>query len=365
MSPQLSHCFDDLRSLINRVLEDFLSAQRGSLSAADPEAVRLLDEVVATVAAGGGRIRPIFCYWGYRAGGGAHGGEILAAASSLELLHTFAIIHDDVIDAAALRRGKPSTSRRLAGEARRSGRGGDPQRFGPAAAILAGDLAFVLSDRLLADSGFAPPALARASRPLGEMRVQAIAGEYLDLLYGGTRPRNLEMTHRIARLKTASYSVEGPLLIGAVLAGGANTKEIERALSRYGSALGEAYQLRDDVLGLFGDPNVTGKDVEGDLRAGKPTVLIAEALRRAACPEREAITKHWGNPEAGTEEIEVLRAAVRFSGGLRATLACIDGLVEDARRALAPDAETIIPRLARAALEELAEGISSRTLRLP
>lgn len=321
-----------LRHEVDRVLERFLAAEREEFARLDPRAVPVVDEVARVVASGGKRLRPLFCYAGHRLAGGAHGGAIVAAAASLELLHTFAIVHDDVMDRSPLRRGRPSLHRRVAQEYRAGGGPGEPEQFGVAAAILAGDLAFALSDRLFVTSGFDPEALARAAGPLHDLRVRAVAGQFLDLLHAGRREIDPGAARRIARLKTASYSVEGPLLVGAALAGGDG--EVREALSAYGLALGEAYQVRDDVLGLFGDPADTGKDVEGDIRQATPTTLLAEALFRAGPSERESILAHWGNPEATVADVDAVRRAVAATGAPGAALEEIGRLVGEARNIL-------------------------------
>src|SRR5438093_2803906 len=220
---------------------DLLARRRDDLADADPVAAELADELRRVVLAGGKRLRPSFCYWGYSAAGAPDGEEIVAASASLELLHTFAIIHDDVMDRSPTRRGQPATHVALAR--------GD-EHAGVSAAILAGDLAFVLSDQLFGDAGFTGERFMSAFRWYHRMRSEVVAGQYLDVAAArGARPAEPEV-RRIARLKSGGYTVEKPLLIGAALAEA--PPELETTLSAYGSSLGEAFQLRDDVLGAFG-----------------------------------------------------------------------------------------------------------------
>lgn len=316
----------------------------------------LLDEVTRAVASGGKRIRPVLCYWAYRGGGDPHGTEILAAAASLELLHTFALLHDDLMDRATVRRGHPAARIRLAAELSAAGHA-DAEHLGLSIAMLAGDLALVLSDAMFTASGFGPDALARAFVPLNELRIRTAAGQYLDLTMAGASFSDGDAALQIARLKTASYTVEGPLLVGAALAG-AEHPTVE-ALRRAGSSLGEAYQLRDDVSGVFAPPGTTGKDGMSDLRQGKPTLLLAEAYARAGLPERELLQRTVGHAAAGEHDLEAVKAVIRETGALAAVLERVDALVSEARAALSSAA--LVPP-ASAALRAIAAGLTAGSL---
>lgn len=347
-----------LRQALDDALTGYLATQRERMAQLAPSSAALLDLVTQTVATGGKRLRPILCWCAHQVGGGQHGPEILRAAASLELLHTFAILHDDVMDQAVLRRGYPALHRRLAEERRAAGGGEDADTFGISVAVLAGDLALVLSDALFAASGFGAATLARAEGPLEGMRAQAIAGQYLDILEAGT----LEPSQRgwggdaalIGHLKTAGYSVEGPLAVGAALAGA--TGEIAAALQGYGVAVGEAFYRRDELLGLFSDAEESGKDAESDLRRGKPTSLIEEALAAGGDPERAVILAHWGDPHATATHLEAVRAAVRASGAYDASVAIVGAQVARAVSCLEQaglatgEAGTLLVTLARSLL---------------
>jgi geranylgeranyl diphosphate synthase type I len=274
----------------------------------------------------------MLCYLAYRAGGGPQGPEIVTAAGSLELLHTFAILHDDVMDQAVLRRGLPALHRRLADERRVAGHPNDADTYGVSVAVLAGDLALVLSDAMMAGSGFDKEAVARALVPLEEMRVQAVAGQYLDILQAGGPSPGPEEAARIARLKTAGYSVVGPVAVGTALAD--PRPAVAEALARYARAVGEAFFLRDEVLGLFADAEETGKDAESDLRRGKPTTLVADAVARSRSAGRQVIEGLWGNPEATAADLEAVREIVEASGALGAATHAIGALVDDAVESL-------------------------------
>jgi len=315
---------DRFRTMVEGELDGFLAAVRGDLSAVSREALTLLDEILRLVEAGGKRIRPLFCFWGYRAAGGVLGTEIARAGAAIELLHTCAIIHDDVLDGSERRRGEPASHRALMHG------GPDPERFGRAAAVLAGDLAHVLADRMLVESGFPAPAVLAAFGSFNRMRMEAVGGEFLDLLTTrGAAPTTVPPpseadSRRIASLKSGSYTVVGPLQMGATLAGAG--PGLLDALARYARPLGEAFQLRDDVLGAFGDPSVTGKDCDSDLREGKMTTLVAKLWRMGSERERRLVERRLGRHDVTPQEIEELRAGMRGSGALSEALGLIRAL---------------------------------------
>lgn len=259
-----------VRGRVEGALRGFLAAQREELSAVAVEAAALVDEIARLVDAGGKRLRPAFCYWGHRSAGGEDGDPIVRAAAALELFHTFALVHDDVMDESDERRGVASTHARFAADHAARGLPGDPARHGRSLAVLAGDLAAVLADRLLHDSGFPPERLLGALRRFDRMRVEMAAGQLLDLAGAGE-------PGRVAALKTGSYTVEGPLLVGAALAGG--SPEVVACLSRFGAPLGEAFQVRDDVLdGEPGaEPARVSELVDAACAALDPSLLAGEA----------------------------------------------------------------------------------------
>ncbi|MEO8292830.1 MAG: polyprenyl synthetase family protein [Actinomycetota bacterium] len=270
---------------VNGALYAFLAARRQEVEWREPQAVLLIDEMIRLVRAGGKRLRPAFCYWGYRAAGGVDGEPIAKAGAALELLHTMALIHDDLIDGTSERRGVETTMPSLSRAAAERGLGsGDPDSFGESAALLVGDLAAVLADRLLLESGFPAAALARALAPYHEMRTDMAIGQYLDI---AVVPVDPAAARRIAALKGGSYSVEGPLLVGAALAGA--TTLVQTRLRRFGAPLGEAFQLRDDLLDGDGRHAATTNDVNAlvstAVAALDPQVLdptAVESLRSMA-----------------------------------------------------------------------------------
>ncbi|MFV2008301.1 MULTISPECIES: polyprenyl synthetase family protein [unclassified Micromonospora] len=285
---------DLLTAAVDDTLIDFLSAEIDALDRIDP-ALRPFAQIARdTVLAGGKRLRPVFAHWGWRgvAGPDAPLAPVLPALAALELLHAFALVHDDVMDGSATRRGRPTAHRRLAGQHRAAGRDGDPDRFGDGAAVLVGDLCLVWADRLLGQAGVPPRTLLDVRRRYDQMRVETIAGQYLDVL-GETEADtwSVDRALRVARHKTASYTVLRPLHLGAALAGPGADPAIHEAYRRYGMNVGEAFQLRDDLLGVFGDPATTGKPAGDDLRTGKPTVLLLIARELATEAQRAELTR--------------------------------------------------------------------------
>lgn len=272
----------DLRAIAARVeqrLEVLLDAERRrwrDLDADLDEPIRLLGEMVLS---GGKRLRPAFVHWGFvAAGGSVPDARVDAAGAAFEMLHTFALVHDDIVDDSDTRRGRPALHVNFLARHQQQGYRGEQRRFGEGVAVLVGDLAHVYADMLAVDF----PRV--AMNVWNELRVELNVGQYLDLL--GTARGDTDSIHarRIARYKSAKYTIERPLHLGAALAG--SFESLGAVLSAYGIPLGEAFQFRDDLLGVFGDPAVTGKPVGDDLREGKPTALLALAVERSTAEQR-------------------------------------------------------------------------------
>ncbi|MDQ1650641.1 MAG: geranylgeranyl diphosphate synthase, type, partial [Frankiaceae bacterium] len=253
----------DLRERVQTVLTRFLSEQSAVLETIGTDLEPVTDALREFLLDGGKRLRPTFAYWGYRGAGGQDGDSILRAAASLELLHACALIHDDVMDGSDTRRGHPAVHRRFAVLHDKQAWEGSSDTFGESAAILLGDLCLVWAEQMLTTSGLPETALVRARGVYDEMRVELMSGQYLDLLEQARGGHDMARALRVARYKSAKYTIERPLHVGAALAG--DDPEVRTVYSDYGLPLGEAFQLRDDVLGVFGDPEVTGKPAGDDL----------------------------------------------------------------------------------------------------
>jgi geranylgeranyl diphosphate synthase type I len=351
---------DHLRVAVTSALTEFLDRQRDILAGMDPTLVPVVDEVRA-LASGGKRLRPAFAYWGWRgarpsaAGAGEAEAEVLRAVAALEFVHASALVHDDVMDGARTRRGRPATHIGFASRHASGALDGDGEMFGTGAAILVGDLALVWSDELLRCSGISVPALIRARAVWDTMRTEVTAGQYLDLLRAAGGLPGPDGALTVARYKSAGYTVQRPLLLGAAIAGAG--PDVVAAYTDIGLPLGEAFQLRDDVLGVFGDPAVTGKSADDDLREGKQTLLIALAQQETDAAGRRLLGEVLGNPAAGTEGFDAARRLLETTGARARVEARIAERTAVARSAIeAAD----IAGDARDALDALAVAATSR-----
>jgi geranylgeranyl diphosphate synthase type I len=345
---------------VERVLDQHVSRQRELLSALSPDLLPLVD-AAADLLATGKRLRPAFCYWGWRGAGRDDDDSIVNAAACLEFFHAAALIHDDLIDDSDTRRGMPSAHRRFARVHEQRGWQGDPSRFGKAAALLLGDLCLGWSDELLSNAGLSDTALRRGRPVFERMRTELIGGQYLDVLgqvSGGLDPvGQAARARQVIRHKSARYSVEQPLLLGGRFAGA--LEPLLAAYSAYGLALGEAFQLRDDVLGVFGDPNRTGKPAGDDLREGKRTLLVAYALERASPAQTEALQTLFGNQFLDSGGVDALRAIIIETGALERVEGLVDDLASSAATALT---DAPIAADARDALAELITAATARNV---
>ena len=353
---------EDLRSRVQTRLDTELERWEVELAEIGPDVIDLI-EPVRSLLQGGKRLRAGFAYWGWRAAGREDHDGAVSLATSMELFQAAALVHDDVMDDSETRRGKPAVHRSLARTHATRGWHGEPDRFGAAGAILAGNLCLGWCDDLFADSGLPPQSLADARPVFERMRGQLMAGQFLDIVTS-MRPwhrlddaERIERARQVIRYKSAKYSIEHPLLIGAT-AGGAAPEDIE-ALSRYGLALGEAFQLRDDVLGVFGDPEVTGKPAGDDLREGKRTVLIARALAGADDVATTRIGQWLGAADLGDDEVADFQQMFIDTGALEGVEADIAHGADTARAALAEARE--VPGPARDVLTELIETTTARS----
>jgi geranylgeranyl pyrophosphate synthase len=350
-----------LRDAVATALDDFLEEQERALAAMDVALGPVVAEV-RELARGGKRLRPAFAYWGWR--GAVEDAlepaedekAVLRAVAALEFVHASALVHDDVMDGARTRRGRPASHVGFAGLHQDADLDGDAGGFGVGAAILVGDLALVWSDELLRRSGLSPAALTRVRAVWDTMRTEVTAGQYLDLLRAAGGLPGPEGALAVARYKSAGYTVQRPLQLGAALAGA--EPRVGEAYTAIGLPLGEAFQLRDDVLGVFGDPVVTGKSADDDLREGKQTLLVALAEQEADTAGRALLAAVLGNQDAEAAEFDALRALFRSTGALDR----VEERIAE-RTALARDAIAAAPiaEEARRALDALAVAATSRT----
>ncbi|WP_087099752.1 polyprenyl synthetase family protein [Nocardiopsis sp. JB363] len=269
-----------VRVAVGDLLRRHLSPRVREVDFLDSDCGRELAERIVSFTLGGKRVRSTLAWWGWLAGGGPdHGAEAyaaLSAASALEVLQTFALVHDDVMDSAPIRRGVPSLHAAHATDHRSRSYRGEPARYGESMAVLTGDLALAWADDLLHEALDALPTRGEAHRVWRDMRTEVMVGQYLDLLSQARAERSVSVALRTDRLKTASYTVERPLHLGAVMAGA--PAAIIAALREYGADVGVAFQLRDDLMDVYGDPSRTGKVPGEDLAQGTNTMLLASGI---------------------------------------------------------------------------------------
>ncbi|NRQ37439.1 polyprenyl synthetase family protein [Nonomuraea sp. NN258] len=341
---------DQLAPRVDDRLSGFLETWRAPVADPDVEtAYRLLTEFILC---SGKRIRPQLCYWGWRGAGGEDCEEIISAAAALELCHAGLLIHDDIMDGSRLRRGRPTVHRNLSD----LHEGPGAEAFGQAGGILLGTLSLAWSDALLSSCGIEPIRLKAAHHLFDAMRIEVISGQYLDMLAQLRAGASVAEALTVIRYKTAKYTVERPLQIGGALAGA--PIELLDAYSRFGVPMGEAFQLRDDVLGTFGSSAETGKSELDDLREGKHTVLIAYAVQNAS-PAQLGFLKTWhGNPGLTDERAGGLRQILLDTGALDR----VETMIEE-RVGAAVSVLTAAPMAAAAksALTVLADQLAHRT----
>ncbi len=338
------------KARIDSLLADFLAEEAEALLAID-DTLKPVAEQLQASAGHGKRLRAAFCYWGWRAAGQPDSEALVRAAASMELVHAAAIVHDDLIDDSPLRHHLPTAH--IALQAAVTGR---PRAHAAARslAMLVGDHLMALAGHLFATSGLPAAFLARARPMWAELARELIAGECLEILSTGTRP-DIDVSLKVVRYKTAKYTVEQPLLIGGLLAGAA--PELRAGLSAYGLPLGEAFQLRDDLLGLFGEADRTGKAALDDIRGHRPTALLAKAWQAALPAQREQLVGVLGRGDLVEEHLRDVRELVL---ALKAPEQVEDMIASRVREAVSHLGGLGVPGHARWALTDLAHSVTDR-----
>lgn len=330
----------DIPDAAHKVLQRYVTSRRAEVEEIGAPVSGAVDHLADFVLGGGKRIRPLFGWAGFVGAGGLDRdtedpAAVLQAVSSLEFIQACALIHDDIIDNSDTRRGKPAVHRASADQHSGAGWRGDAGHFGTSQAILVGDLALAWADDMLIDAALSPAAARRIREPWRAMRTEVIGGQLLDITLEAMGSEDISLSRSVNRYKTAAYTIERPLHLGAAIAGA--DEDLIAAFRGYGHDIGIAFQLRDDLLGVFGDPAVTGKDPYDDLREGKRTELLALAISRADA----------SNPAAAAR----LRAGVGVVD-TRDELAEIAGIIESS--GAVAEIETIIARLTDSGLAHLA-----------
>jgi geranylgeranyl diphosphate synthase, type I len=319
---------------LEQAIERASDALGSELRALDPALAPAAD-ALADALGTGKRLRPALVCWAFGAHGGTHEGgavaAVMGAAVAVELVHTCALVHDDVIDRSPTRRGLPSVHTRFA-QLHGTGWSGDADGYGTSVAILLGDVLLAAADAHLLAADVAPDALAAAHDVFTRMRIEVMAGQFLDVDAAARGSESRERALSVATLKSGRYSVSRPLQLGALLAG-ASRAEAD-ALAAVGDPLGRAFQLVDDLLGVFGDPAETGKPNASDLAEGKRTLLVAETLARSTGADRTRFLAGLGDADLTEEDAALLRTLMERCGARTAVEQAVAGEVAAARRGI-------------------------------
>lgn len=347
----------ELTQAINTELALFFRSESSYLSDVGSELLPVCDAMGHFLLDSGKRLRPLFAAIGHTGVGGEIGQQSIKALASLELLHVCALIHDDVMDESDTRRGAPSIHKQFEEIHRTRGLHGSATQFGIASAILMGDLALIWSAKMLHESNLPPGQILQALPIYDEMRVELMAGQYLDVYEQALASESIERSLKVARFKSGKYSIERPLHFGATLALHFSREQLE-IYSNYGLPLGEAFQLRDDVIGVFGDPAKTGKPAGDDLREGKRTVLIAMTLAAIDTTTRKQFDSLFGKKELDFNGVNDLREIIIEAGALARVEKLIAEMTFNAQKSLETDG--ITPEAKRLLLE-MAEAATKRS----
>jgi geranylgeranyl diphosphate synthase, type I len=336
-----------------------LRGRRGAAAYIGDDYDGLIAALEEFVLSGGKRLRPAFAYWGWRAVAGKDAdAQVLLLFSALELLHASALLHDDVIDSSATRRGRPTAHRQFAALHRDRQWRGPADQFGISAAILLGDMALAWADDIVTGVDLPHDARDRVRRVWADIRTELLGGQYLDIVAEASAAESIASAMAVNTYKTASYTVSRPLQLGAAAA--ADRPDVHALFHQFGDKLGIAFQLRDDVLGVFGDPAVTGKPCGDDLRSGKRTVLLATAVELA--DKSDAAAAKLLRASVGTDLSDALVRelcdVIERVGALAAVEEQIDALT---RRALALLADAPIHATAKTGLSGLARLAANRS----
>ncbi len=351
----------ELTGAVTEQLREYLRGRRADAAYIGEDYAELTAALEEFVLRGGKRLRPAFAYWGWRAvapPGSSADADVLRLFSALELLHACALVHDDVIDSSATRRGLPTVHRLFADRHRERNWHGSPEQFGLSAAILLGDLSLVWADDIVSGVDLPIAAHRRVQRVWADIRTEVLGGQYLDIAAEASGAESVASAMTVNTYKTASYTISRPLQLGAAAA--ADRPDVQRIFHELGTDLGVAFQLRDDVLGVFGDPVVTGKPSGDDLRSGKRTVLLAEAVERAerTDPVAAKLLRTSIGSDLSEAQVRELCLVIESVGALAAVEDRIETMT---RRALETLATAPIDGHAKVGLAELGRLASNRS----
>lgn len=302
------------KKTLDRKLEQYFAKKLREMREVGPSAKDAVKSIRDLVLAGGKRVRAGFMYWGYRSAGGRDFEKIVEASMSIELTHIFLLIHDDIIDRDDFRHGVETIHKKYERLAKRFYKKVVPKHFGDSMAIIAGDMAAAFGNEIIFNSRFAPERKQKALLKLQDIVVNTVSGEILDVMLEAKGRASEKEILEVHRNKTAKYTVEGPLHLGALLAGA--DEKILKALSGYAVPVGIAFQIQDDILGAFGNEKKLGKPVCSDLREGKQTLLIVKALENGNAKQIRLVKKLLGDKNVSEMDIRSFRQVIRETGSL-------------------------------------------------
>ena len=302
---------------VDRELKKILGKKLRESGKISPEGRDLVQAIKDFILRGGKRLRPALVYFAYQACGGRNEEAVIYTSQAIEFLHTFALIHDDIIDRSFLRRGGPTVNKILGNER----------------AIWVGDLAMVFADEIFTSSPFKDKIIREARKVYNLLREEVVFGEYMDIIEGGKKEFNEKKIMKILEYKSGKYTIERPLHLGAALAEA--NKEAFAVLSRYGVPLGIAFQIKDDILGMFGKEKEVGKPVDSDLKEGKKTLLIAKAVERLKGKRKGKLLSLLGNQNVNAADLQWVRRVIEETGSLDYSQKLAQKLIREAKEAMA------------------------------
>ena len=331
---EIEYCLAKLKRQVNSELEIFFKSEikRVKIDNKPEELSEIIENLKNFTLSSGKRIRPILFYFGYVIGGGKDRSEALKISIAVELIHSYLLIHDDIIDQDDFRHGNFSMHYSYAKKAKNDFKNIDSEHFGTSMAIVAGDLASTLGYKILANSNFSFDLKIRAVEKLNQIISNTIVGEALDVMLAEYSDVDVDRIFEMQKYKTAKYTIEGPLQLGAILAGA--NKDFLDSLSKYAIPVGIAFQIQDDIIGVFGDEKKIGKPVGADIREGKKTLLFAKALEEANDVQKQTLNDALGNEDINIDDIDRVRGIIIKTRSLEFSKNKAKELIEDAKKSL-------------------------------
>ena len=305
---------ENFRKNLDREIETFFDRTIAEARGKDGFIAESLEIVRDNILSGGKRIRPALMYWGYIGAGGEEREKMLKTSLSMELIHSFLLIHDDVMDRDSMRHGRDTLNRAYEKIGKKLFQASDSEHFGNSIAITVGDMVAALGNRIIFEAPFSPEIIMKALAKLQDIVSLTVIGQAKDIYMEYQREATEKEVLEMYEYKTARYTLEGPLQLGGIL-GGAPEKVLE-SFSRIALPLGIAFQIQDDILGMFGEEEEIGKPVGSDIREGKQTLLAVKALELSDSKEKEKLLLLLGNSQIGVEDIEEFRRIILSSGSL-------------------------------------------------